>query len=1027
MVDCDSCIQSVVPPQERVGAVLVAGAGIAGIQAALDAANAGFKVYLTDRGPAIGGHMARLDKTFPTNDCSMCILSPRFIECAANPNIAILTDTEIGTVSGNAGRFEVSLTRKPRYVVPDRCTGCGTCAEYCPVNVLDPYNEDLSTLRSIHVPFPQAVPATAMIDPAHCLFLLRRECQICVPACRNKAIDFHQREQRTTLTVGSLILAPGYEPFDPSSQAQYRYGSYRNVVSSLAFERLLSASGPNRGSLRRPSDGKAPQKIVWIQCVGSRDRAAGHDYCSAVCCMYAMKQVILSKEHLPGLEAVVLHNDIRAYGKGFERYYERAENTPGVRFVWSKASILREDPESGAVTLRYRVNGQGIQEEAFDLVVLSIGMTPHHGTQALAEGLGIWMNGHGFCKSDSLFPMETSRPGIFACGTFCGPMDIPDSVTTASAAASRASELLSAQRGTLITEQSFPPERDVTGEPPRIGVFVCDCGTNIARSVDVPGVVRYARELAGVVHSEESTFACSIDAITRMAGTIRDRSLNRVVVAACTPRTHEPVFQGVLRQAGLNPHLLEMTNIREHCSWVHMGDRQTATRKTRDLVCGAVAKAGILKPLGRFSYPVNGAALVIGGGISGMIAALTLARQGIRVFLVERRESLGGLGRRIRFTLEGGDVQAYARGLIQEVYADLRIQAMTGAQVVVVSGYVGNFSSTIQLSNGGRTRDVSHGVIIVATGAEEFQPTAYGCGQDPRVSTLLQLEEVMSDHPEALDGCGSLVMIQCVGSREPERPYCSRVCCGQAIKVALRVKSMRPDMDITVLYRDMRTYGFKETWYREASDLGVVFVRYDAADRPEVEATQAEGRPVLRVTVTDPILGQRLMIDADRIALAAATVPPPGNRALSQLLKVPLNEDGFFMEAHMKLRPVDFATDGIFMAGLAHSPRTIDESIAQSRAAASRAMTILGRKEMAAGGLVCAVNAQRCTGCRACEEVCPFHAIMVSEQEQKAVVNEALCKGCGLCAASCRSRALDIMGFSEEQTLCLSEAFGGAG
>jgi heterodisulfide reductase subunit A len=1022
MTNIDDETRTLVPTEGKVGAVMVVGAGVSGIQAALDVANSGFKVYLVDKGPGIGGKMSQLDKTFPTNDCSMCILSPKFIECATNPNISIITDAQIDSIDGEAGNFKVTLIQEPRYVDVEKCTGCGTCAEYCPINILDAYNENLGTLKCIHVSFPQAVPAISIIDPLQCLFLLREECQICVPTCLNKAIDLHQQETRLKVDVGSLILAPGYETFDAGVQSQYGYNRFGNVVTSLEFERLLSASGPNRGALLRPFDGKPPEKIAWIQCVGSRDTTAGNTYCSAVCCMYAMKQAILSKEHYSELEAVILHNDIRAYGKGFERYYERAKDIPGVRFVWSKVSVLREQPDTKNVVLRYHVNGAEVRDEEFDLVVLSVGLCSPAGNRELAEKLCVEINPSGFCEYSPFSPIETSRPGIYACGVFHAPMDIPDSVTMASGAASLASQLLSEQRGTLIEENSYPLVRDVTGEPPRVGVFVCDCGTNIVKVVDVANVVRYAEALEGVVHAEGNTFSCSIDSITHMVQIITEKGLNRVVVAACTPRSHEPVFQDALRQAGINPYLFEMCNIREHCSWVHMGDRQEATRKARDLVRMAVTKARILKPLNRVPYDIIPAALVIGGGISGMVSALSLANQGFSVHLIERSGELGGMGQKIPYTLEKGDVRSFIRELIQEVYKNLLIQVYTEADITGFSGYVGNFATQIAVGNKRVVKKIAHGVTIVATGAEEFRPDEYLCGQDPRVFTLLELEKEIDRNSNRFDHCNCLVMIQCVGSRESERPYCSRVCCTQAVKNVLKLKEINPDMEIYVLYRDMRTYGFREDFYREAAEQGVKFIRYEADDKPDVQVAEESGQSVLRVIVTEPTLGQRLMIDADMLALGVATVPQTGNRELSRMLKVPLNEDGFFMEAHMKLRPVDFATDGIFMCGLAHGPKFIDESIAQAQAAASRATTILSKDEMMAGGQVCTVEVLKCTGCGVCQEVCPFTAIAVDLKEGVAVINSALCKGCGLCSSSCRSGALDIMGFSEEQTMSLIDA-----
>jgi heterodisulfide reductase subunit A len=1015
----NSDVEAQAPPitKGKVGAVMVVGGGVSGIQAALDLANSGFKVYLADQGPAIGGKMAQLDKTFPTNDCSMCILSPKFIECARNPNISIMTCTQLDSIDGEAGNFRVTLLQEPRYVDEEKCTGCGTCSEYCPVNILDAYNENLAAVKCIHVPFPQAVPAVYAVDPARCLFLLRKECQICVPTCKNKAIDFHQRERKLEIEVGSIILAPGYETFEPQLQSEYGYHRWSNIITSLEFERLLSATGPFGGELLRPSDRKPPKRIAWIQCVGSRDTTAGNTYCSAVCCMYTIKQVILSKEHDPQLETVIFHNDIRAYGKGFERYYERAQNTPGVQFIWSKVSFVRELPGTKNIVLRYRLNGTGVKEEEFDLVVLSVGLTSPGSTRQLADKLSIKLNPYGFCQNSSFSPIETSQPGIYACGVFHAPMDIPDSVTMASGAAALSSQLLADQRGTLIEKKEYPPERDVTGEPPRVGVFICHCGTNIASVVDISQVVHYAKRLDGVVHAEDDTFSCSIDSITHLVETIKDKGLNRVIVAACTPRTHEPVFQEALREAGLNPYLFEMANIREQCSWVHTGDKHAATRKAQDLVRMAVAKATLLNPLYQLPYDITHAGLVIGGGIAGMVSALALAEQRVKVYLIEKAKELGGIARRIHYTVDGGDVQAYLQELIHKVRENSLIQVYTQARIIEFTGYVGNFTTKIMVGNKKAVKEIAHGVTIVATGAEEYKPSEYLYGKDPRVLTLLELEAEIVKNSERLPHCNNLVMIQCVGSRDSERNYCSRVCCSQAVKNALKLKEINPEMEVYILYRDMRTYAFRENYYQEAAERGVKFIRYDVDDKPDVQVIQENGKNILRVTITEPTLGQRLMIDTDILALGVATVPPTGNRELSQLLKVPLNEDSFFMEAHMKLRPVDFSTDGIFMCGLAHSPKFISESISQAQAAAAKAIIVLSKESIVGGGYVAQIDKEKCEGCRLCIQACYFGAISYNEKLKVSEVNPVLCKGCGNCAVICPSGACQVEGFRDEQIL----------
>ncbi|MBN1103540.1 MAG: CoB--CoM heterodisulfide reductase iron-sulfur subunit A family protein [Deltaproteobacteria bacterium] len=995
---------------------MVVGGGISGIQASLDLATAGFKVYLVEKSPAIGGKMAQLDKTFPTNDCSMCIESPKFIECNRHPNIEILTYTEVDRVEGEEGDFRVTLTKKPRYIREDRCTGCTLCVEYCPVNVPDPYNQDLSFNKAIHIYFSQAVPLVTYIDPQTCLYLQGEKCTICTGVCKNKAIDLHQEAERVEIEVGAIVLSPGYDVYDPKPKGDYGYGKFENVVTSLDFERLLCSTGPFEGEILRPSDKKHPHNIAWIQCVGSRRVTPGdNSYCSAVCCTYTQKQVILTKDHDAEAKATIFHNDVRSYGKDFERFYQRAESLPGVRFIRSYVSVGKEIPETKNVTLRYATAEDGVKEEEFDLVVLSVGLNPPAGFQGLANTFGIELDSRGFCKTHALNPMETSRPGIFVSGAFQGPIDIPESVVTASGAGSLCGQLLSYRRGRLSEERAYPPERDVSGEDPRVGVFVCHCGANIGRVVDVPSVVEYASKLDNVVHAQESLFACSTDNARQIADTIREKGLNRVVVAACTPRTHEPLFRDTLREGGINQYFYDMANIREHCSWVHSREKEEATRKAKGIVQMSVARAALLEPLQEFELPVDKRALVVGGGLAGMTSALSLAGQGFEIFLVEKDQELGGMARRIHYTLEGMDVQGYLRDLIRKVYQHPSVHVTTDAIITEASGYVGNF--TTRVASGGGIKEIRHGITIIATGAEEYKPTEYLYGKDDRVLTLLELEDQIVKGAPELVNAQTLVMIQCVGCRQEDRNYCARICCNQSVKNALKLKELNPDMDITILFRDMRTYGFSEDYYREASDKDVKFIRYEPHDKPQVEAAEEDGRRILRVSVPDPILGKRLAIDADYLALAAAVIPSATSGEISKLFKVPLNPDGFFQEAHVKLRPVDFAAEGVFLCGTAHYPKHISEAVSQAYGAAGRAVTILTKDSVIASGAVCEVNESDCVSCGACISLCTYGAIefVDTPKGKKARVNPVLCKGDGLCNSRCPAGAIYLKHFTDDE------------
>jgi heterodisulfide reductase subunit A2 len=1003
------------PTGVSFGDVMVVGGGISGIQAALNLATSGFKVYLVERSPTIGGKMAQLDKTFPTNDCSMCIESPKFIECDRHPNIEILTYTEVDEVQGEAGDFTVSLTRKPRYINEKDCTGCTTCVEYCPVEIPDPFNQDLSGNKAVHIYFSQAVPLVPYIDE-ECLYLKEGKCSICVGVCKTNAIDLHQKPRKLELNVGAIVLSPGYDVFDPAVRGDYGYGTFPNVVTSLDFERLLCATGPHEGEILRPSDKQHPHKIAWIHCVGSRQVIEGaNSYCSSVCCSYIQKQVILTKDHDADCQATIFHNDIRSYGKDFERFYQRAEKLPGVEFVRSYVSIGKEIPGTRNVTIRYATDDEGVKEEEFDLVVLGVGLNPPKNVEALAAQFGVELNGHGFCQTDPVNPIETSRPGVFISGAFQGPIDIPESVVTASGTNTLVGELLDYRRGNLARDRTYPEERDTSEEEARVGVFACHCGANIGRVVDVPSLVEYAGGLDNVCHAEEGLFICSTDAAQQISNTIRDKGLNRVVVAACTPKTHEPLFRDTLREGGINQYFFDMANIREHCSWVHSKQKEEATAKAKDIVRMSVARTVNLEPLQEFDLPVNKAALVVGGGVAGMTSALGLANQGFEVHLVEKDHDLGGMARRIRTTLEGLDVAEYLRGLVAEVYRHRLIHVSHDATITDVAGYVGNFETTVESE--GRVKTIRHGAAILATGAAEYRPTEYLYGEDARVLTQLELEERVGAGDEALSQAQTLVMIQCVGCRNEDRNYCARVCCSQAMKNALTLKGHNPDMEIYVLFRDMRTYGFSEDYYREAANQDVRFVRYTPAELPQVEATQGEDRPVLRVTLPDPVLRKQLAIDADALVLSAAVVPSEGSREATKLFKVAQSPDGFFQEAHVKLRPVDFAADGVFLAGTAHYPKHLSESIAQAYGAAGRAASLLSRDTVTASGSVCDVNEEDCVSCGACITACTYGAIefVDTPRGKKAHVNPVLCKGDGLCNAKCPTHAIILKHFTDEE------------
>lgn len=1052
------------PLHPRPASAMVIGGGIGGMRAALDLAEAGLKVYLIEQTPCLGGRVAQLGFMFPQHDCVLCrgtpdhgygctrpSISPAYIQQNQHPNLEILTQTKIVDIEGQAGDFTASLRQEPRYVDIQRCINCGYCAQVCPVELPDSYQQGLTMRKAAYKVAARATPDAYVIDKGpYC-----EDCGNCVDICPTAAINLEEQPRLFSVEVGAIILALGFQVYKAGELEELGFGRYANVLQAMQYERLASRSGPTEGIIQRPSDHKKPRSILWLQCVGSRDQQ--NTYCSSICCMYATKEAILAKQRLgKDVDCSVFIMDERAFNKEYSRYFRRARNEYGIRYVHCRLSGIYEDPQTHDLIVNYaHPNGETFQER-FELVVLATGLQPPSSAVELVSMLGIELNEYGFCQTDKFAPLQTTRPGVYVCGAFSSPKEIAETILDASGAAAEVMRLLNDRLNTyrftheapFLAAESFPPERDVSGEPPRIGVFNCTCAGTLCNTLNIRELTRQAGSWENVILAEQMDLACFPGGLQQIQNAIQEHGLNRVVIGACSNRTHDSLFQKTMRVAGLNPYLLEVVNFQEQCSGTHQWQTEQANRKAREMLRMAVARVGKAKPVYKEKHTCHPAALVIGGGLAGMTAALAVADSGYDVHLVERTEMLGGSLLNLYYVAEGYNPQRLLRDLVNRVRAHQRIQVYTRTTLVNHRGHVGDFRSTLmtELADHRKaTVEVRHGVTIVATGGREARSNPWL--NIPGVITQRELEEIIIHDPEKFASWKDVVMIQCVG-KDGMASYCSRVCCTNTMKNAIRIKLFNPDCRVTVLYRNIVTYGFREQYYTEARRRGVVFVRWMDDQPPEI-VTDAKGA-ILRVRVRDLALNRWLELPADVIPLSVSVVPSDGASELARLLRVPLSSEGFFEEAQLKLRPMDFMREGIFLAGMAAYPKFIEESISHALAAAGRALTLLTQKSLYLGGVVAQVDPSKCVGCLTCTRTCPFGIPQVIQpvewlemdtqqsservtadiplRHQKprtgvgglggaAFIDPALCQGCGTCTGECPANAIQLVNYTDDQMM----------